>query len=91
MEIDPRLLEGNADESSNTWLSDKLTVIVDVWIAEYLKQPHLADGRLRQNGFTKLADRLVEIFGEGWWVNLGNPSVGAISQALRAHDEKRTA
>ncbi|MEU1919374.1 hypothetical protein ABZ742_04275 [Streptomyces albogriseolus] len=64
--IDPRLYENNEVEDPGQWLQEKFTVIVDFWIAEHLKDPEHADEALRRNGFTKVADRLVELFGERW-------------------------
>jgi hypothetical protein len=65
--IDPRLYENNEVEDPGQWLQEKFTVIVDFWIAEHLKDPERADEALRRNGFTKVANRLVELFGERWW------------------------
>jgi hypothetical protein len=81
MDIDPRLLEAN-DTDSTDWLAAKLTVLFDVWIAEYLKAPEIADEQLREKGLIKVADRLVEIFGENWW---GSPV------AVQTRDEMRQA
>jgi hypothetical protein len=86
--IDPRLFEGNDTSDPGKWLEAKLTVIIDVWVAEYLRDPARADERLRQNGFLRVADQLIATLGENWWDKGKNPSVGAISQALQAHDEQ---
>ncbi|MET9189566.1 hypothetical protein ABZX63_30530 [Streptomyces tendae] len=64
--IDPRLYENNETEDPGQWLHEKLTITFNVWIAEYLKDPEQADELLRRNGFTKVADRLEELFGKGW-------------------------
>lgn len=74
MAIDPRLYENNEVEEPKEWLHEKLTVIFDVWIAEYLKEPERADEELRRHGFTKVADRLVELFGERWWAQVPQPA-----------------
>lgn len=70
MNIDPRLFEGNDTDDPRQWFAEKLTVIIDVWVAEYIKDPETADERLRQNGLIKVADRLVELFGAEWWTRL---------------------
>jgi hypothetical protein len=62
------------DQFEGRWQDDKLAaqlvVVVDEHIAAYLADPAQADARLRKNGFTALADRLVELFGERWWERL---------------------
>jgi hypothetical protein len=70
MEIDPRLFEIDRTADSRNpdkILEDQMTVIIDNHMSRYLRDPARTDAMLRRDGFTKIAERLMEIFGAEWW------------------------
>ncbi|MCX5365973.1 hypothetical protein OG864_45565 [Streptomyces sp. NBC_00124] len=73
MTVDPRLLAidaAAADREPTEVARDEAAVIFDNMICGYFQDPRRTDALLRQSGLTKAADRLVEIFGPGWWTKL---------------------
>lgn len=73
MSIDPRLIEieRTAEGREPTEVAaDQVAVIFDNLIVGYLADPETTDAALRRDGLAKSADRLVELFGAGWWTKV---------------------
>lgn len=70
MTMDPRLLAIEDDEDNpHETARDQMVVIFDNMMAGYWADPRQTDAKLRRDGHIKTADRLSEIFGQGWWLN----------------------
>ena len=65
MSVDPRFETGLDDPYEN--LRAQTAVVFDNLMASYLRDPSKTDAMLRRDGMTKTADRMVEMFGPGWW------------------------